>query len=358
MICPVYTAVRRFMESHAVPADATLIAAVSGGADSLALLHSMASLRHELGYALRVAHVHHGMRAEADDDVTRLQAACDDLGVPLSVGYMDVPGIAGAQKVSLEVAGRLARYGCLYDVAAEHGAHAICTGHTLDDQAETLLLRIVAGTGIEGLGGIFPARLAVPPESRAPVWLWRPLLEVRRAQTAAFCEERGLVTLDDPANADPRYPRNRVRHVLLPLLEREFNPAIRDALANLADLAREDETVLEAAAEKVCPFDETDGTFRLQAEALLALPLALRRRVARKLLRAAGGTGKALAFDNVERLLWAVRTAQRECHLHGAFALRVKRGLVTLERIQEAGFRRQNPDTGRNPEPQTRNPES
>lgn len=334
MDCPIHTAVGRFLAGRAIPSEATLIAAVSGGADSLALLHAMASLREEIGYSLRVAHVHHGMRADADDDVARLQTTCDALAVPLSVGYMDVPGIAEEKKVSLEVAGRLARYGYLYDVAAEHGAHAVCTGHTLDDQAETLLLRIIAGTGIEGLGGIAPARLAVPPETRAPVWLWRPLLEVKRADTMAFCASRGLKTLDDPSNADPRYPRNRVRHTLLPLLEREFNPAIRDALANLANLAREDETILEAAAGNASDFEECDGTWRFDADALVALPLSLQRRVARKLLRAAGGTGKALAFDNVERLLWAVNTRQRECHLHGAFALRVKRGQVTLNRIQ------------------------
>jgi len=285
------------------------------------------------------------MRAEADADVERLRGNCDRLSVPLSVGRADVPGIAANGKLSLEVAGRVARYAFLYKTAAEFGAHAVCTGHTKDDQAETLLLRIVAGTGIEGLGGIFPARLVEPPESPAPVWLWRPLLDVTRAETLDFCVQRGLATLNDPANADPKYPRNRVRHTLLPLLEREFNPAIRDALARLADLAREDELILEEGAARACAcaFEEIETGWRLDAEALLALPLALQRRVARNLLRAAGGTGKALGYDNVERLLWAVRTRQRECHLHGAFALKCKRDSVTLGRIQDSGFRIQEP---------------
>lgn len=346
MHSPVQSGVAAFLDRHPLPDGAVFIAAVSGGADSLSLLHALAELRDERAFTLRVTHVHHGMRAEADADVERLRTKCEELSVPLSVGRADVPGIAADGKISLEVAGRMARYQFFYETAAEFGAHAVCTGHTKDDQAETLLLRIVAGTGIEGLGGIAPSRLVEPPESPAPVWLWRPLINVTRAETVAFCAERGLVTLEDPANADPRYPRNRVRHALLPLLEREFNPAIRDALARLADLAREDETILEDAARRAFSTDETASGWLFDAEALLALPLSLQRRVARNLLRAAGGTGKALGYDNIERLLWATRTRQRECHLHGAFALKCKHGCVTLGAIRrtEDGGPRTGPD--------------
>lgn len=334
MSCPVHDSVRRFLKAHSLPARSTIIAAVSGGVDSLTLLHALADVRDEAGFVVRAATLHHGMRAEADADIARLREGCEDLLVPLDIGYADVPGIAERETLSLEVAGRQARYGFLYATAAMHDAHAVCTGHTKDDQAETLLVRIVAGTGLEGLGGIAPARLAQPPESPAPVWLWRPLLEVTRAGTAAFCAERGLSVLEDPANFDPRYPRNRVRHTLLPLLEREFNPAIRDALCRLADLAREDEPLLAGLAEKACAIEGENGVWGVAAGELMALPLALQRRVARRLIRAAGGTGKALSFDNVERLLWAVGTAQRQCHLHGAMTLRCKDGFATLGPIR------------------------
>lgn len=319
---PIHGAVRRFLEARAAPHGAMLLAAVSGGADSLALLFALAELREVLGHRLTAAILHHGMRDEADADVAMLQGVCDGMAVPLEVGRADVPAMAAARKISLEVAGREARYAFLYETAARCGAHALCTGHTLDDQAETVLLRVIFGTGLEGLGGIPPERRVQPPESLSPVWLWRPLLEVSRAGTQEYCAARGLNPVRDPANADPRYPRNRIRHDLLPRLERDYNPAIREALARLADLARAEETVLADLADSVAAVRTVaGGGARVHIQPLLALPLAMRRRVARLFLRAAGGSGRALGFANVERLLDAMARGEARRHLDGGLEM-------------------------------------
>lgn len=315
------TDVGTFLREHPIPADSTLIAAVSGGADSLALLVLLAESRQALGYRLRAAHLHHGMRAEADADAAMLSRLCDGLGVPLDVGHADVPSIARDRRLSLEVAGREARYAFLYETAAAHSAHAICTGHTKDDQAETVLLRVIAGTGLEGLSGIAPARIVEPPESESSVWLMRPLLSVNRAETEAVCAARGLTPVRDPYNEDPAYPRNRVRHELLPLLERGYNPAIRDALARLADIVRPENELLEGLTDQaISVVTGRDGAW-MSRMAFLALAPALQRRCARRLLRAAGGIGPALRFTNVERLVDAITSGASRTQLRGALTV-------------------------------------
>lgn len=323
--------VRRFLRARDLPQGAALLAAVSGGADSLAMLYALAALRQEFGYTLRVGILHHGMRAEADAEVASLQRICDAQDAPLEVGRADVPALAARRRLSLEVAGREARYAFLYDAAARAGAHAVCTGHTLDDQAETVLLRVISGTGLEGLGGIAPERRALPPESRAPVWLWRPILDVTRAETVACCAARGQTVVEDPTNADPRYPRNRIRRDLMPLLARDYNPAVREALARLADLARAEEEFLADAAEEAAPVHPLEGGGAWLAVAdVQPLPVALRRRVARRFLRATGATGRALGFANVQRLLDALEQERARLHLDGALELVVRKGRATL----------------------------
>jgi tRNA(Ile)-lysidine synthase len=315
------TAVRQFFEARPAPRGAVLLAAVSGGADSLALLHALADLRGDLGITLHAGYLNHGMRAEADADARFVADVCGGLGVGITVERADVPALAAQRRVSLEVAGREARYAFLYRAAHALGAFALCTGHTLDDQAETMLLRITAGTGLPGLAGIAPARLASPPETPAPLWILRPMLSVRRAETAAFCASLGLPVVDDPANHDPRYPRNRVRHTLLPLLESQFNPAVREALARLADIARVDDETLSRLADDVPLLSVPGGAGVLLAQ-MLGLPLALQRRVARRLLEAAGASGHAMGYANVEAVVGALASSRARRSLDGGLEAR------------------------------------
>lgn len=317
-----------FLRVHPVPHGATLLVAVSGGADSLALMVMLAEARAAHGFTVRAAHLHHGMRAAADADVEMLRGICEALDLPLDAGYADVPAIAEERRLSLEVAGREARYAFLYGTAAAHGAYGICTGHTRDDQAETVLLRVIAGTGLDGLAGIFPARHVTPPESPSPVWLLRPLLSTSRAETEAFCAERGYTPVQDPYNEDPAYPRNRIRRDLLPLLERDYNPAVKEALARLADIVREDNAILETQVARAAPVERHASAPAISRAALLTLPPALQRRAARNLLRAAGG-GPALRFSNVERLLEAASTGRR-AQLRGRLTAECEGNLMWL----------------------------
>ncbi len=158
----------------------------SGGPDSTCLLH----LLHRGGFDVIAAHLHHGQRAEADQEMALCQAFCDELGVPFMAGRADVPRIASSMKIGLEEAGRNARYQFFESAIAATNAAAVATAHTSDDQVETILLNIIRGSGLGGLRGI--------PERRGKIV--RPLLPFSRAETRVYCEENGLWTHDDPAN--------------------------------------------------------------------------------------------------------------------------------------------------------------
>jgi len=204
-----------------------VLVAVSGGPDSTALLHALAKLAPRLGVTLQVATVNHGLRAEAAAEAREVEWRCQRLGIACAVLTVDV-GQARRRHVSTQEAARNARLRGLEAAAARLGCAKIALGHTADDQAETVLFRIVRGTGIAGLAGI--------PYQRGP--FIRPLLDVRRAQILAFLGARKLDFISDPSNENRRYARPRIRHDVLPMLARE-NPRVVDALLQLAREARQ-----------------------------------------------------------------------------------------------------------------------
>jgi tRNA(Ile)-lysidine synthase len=193
--------------------------AVSGGADSVALLDVLHALSPGLGLTLHIAHVHHGLRPEADDDARLVQALGERLGLPVHVERVAVR--SGPPWDGLEAEGRRAR-------AEAVGAARIATGHTADDQAETVLMRLLEGAGLRGLAGIPPRRGSVI----------RPLLEVRRSAIERHLRGRGLPWADDRTNRDRRFRRNRVRAELLPLLRARYEPEIVEVLCRTAALLR------------------------------------------------------------------------------------------------------------------------
>ena len=203
-----------------------LLVAVSGGADSTALLDVLVGLAPEFGLAIQAAHVHHGLRPEADGDADVVRRLCERLGVPLCVERVDVrrePPWEG-----LEAEARRARHAALAARARALGASRIATGHTADDQAETVVMRLLAGAGPRGLAGIAPRRGA----------LIRPLLDARREDVIEHLRRRGLGWVEDATNADPRFLRNRVRHDVLPFLGRVFGGSVTEALCRSAALTR------------------------------------------------------------------------------------------------------------------------
>ncbi len=274
--------VRRFAALHELWRPKTrVIAAVSGGSDSVAMLRLLHDLHRAGDLRLdAVAHVNHRMRPEADADEAFCASLAADLGVAFVSTCVDVPAQAREKKQSVEVAGRLARRAFLDDLKRGRGADGIATAHTQDDQAETVLLRLLRGAGQRGLSGIAPHR-----DGRV-----RPVLFATRAELRRELEARGQGWREDATNTDLAHPRNRVRHELLPYLDQHFNPRTRRALARLADAVRADDLLLarQGATVASAAVQPAEDGIRLESATLLALPEAIARRVVQHALTAAG----------------------------------------------------------------------
>lgn len=216
--------------------DVTVLAAVSGGADSVALLRALDAAGQRRPGRLVVAHFNHGLRAEAAEDETFVQGLSARLNVQCVVGRGQPPRAAAG----LEEAARHARYNFLRTAAADVGARYVVTAHTADDQVETVLQRILRGTGISGLAGMRRARRLC-----AGITLIRPFLPVRRAELLAYLHSLGQLFREDATNLDRRFTRNRLRHELLPRLAEQYNPSVVEALLRLSQLAAEAQTLID-----------------------------------------------------------------------------------------------------------------
>ncbi len=288
--------------SLVAPGDRVLIG-VSGGADSLSLLHALSLGPAAPDLTVIAAHVHHGMRGEAADaDAAFLHETCAGWNIALSVAWADVPALARERRISIEEAGRVARLEAFAHLAARHGCDKVATAHTADDQAETLLLHLLRGSGLDGLCGM-PARRPLAPAAGAPE-LIRPLLPARRADTEAYCAAYGLSPRLDITNQDLRYRRNRLRHEVLPLLD-AIAPGVCERLVRLSYLLADERDYLRARAEELLacarvPNCDGGGVRGLQVAVLQNAPAALARRALRDALREMGIT--APSFECVERL--------------------------------------------------------
>jgi tRNA(Ile)-lysidine synthase len=298
--------VRRTIERHALVArGGRVLVALSGGPDSVALLHLVLDLQATGDLTVAgVAHFNHQLRgadAEADERFCRDLAA--SLGLPIQVGTADVRKAARNAGRSIEDAARTLRYDFMERAATNVEADAIAVGHSLDDQAETFLLRLIRGAGPRGLAAIHPRAGRVI----------RPLIETRRAELRAFAAARGLHWREDATNRDVAIPRNRVRHELIPYLEREFSPGIVEVLAREAQIARDDEQYLAREAIDLASsivLRNTGGTIELRAAVLAAAPAALQARVARLVLSTRCG-GSYIGFDQIERLMDLARSERQ-----------------------------------------------
>jgi tRNA(Ile)-lysidine synthase len=285
--------------------------AVSGGADSVALLRAMVEAAPEIGVLVSVAHVHHGIRAdEADEDAEFVRALAERLGCAFHLHRVDTPAAAREKKQTLEEAARVLRYAWFRALLAESQADAVATAHSLDDQAETVLHRLLRGAWTEGLGGIHPV-----VECQCGVIL-RPFLGVRRAEIEAWLRALGQAWREDATNAETTFTRNRIRHDLLPNLA-EFNPRVAEQLAHMAELARDEEAWWIAELRRLLPqlllpgrpvrgggravsTRPDEGGVSMEIERLRTLPAALRRRVLRA---AAEQLECALNFDQTRQLM-------------------------------------------------------
>ena len=288
----IFARVRRTIADYRLaPPGTRVVAAVSGGSDSIALVHIL----HELDAAgdlrlVGLVHFNHQLRDAAAADERFVREAAEQLAVPVFVERDDVRARAAREKRSIEDAARAARYECFGRARAQFDADAIAVGHTRDDQAETFLLRLLRGAGSRGLGGMYPRNGHVI----------RPLLDCGRDDLRAWLRERTIAFVEDETNADVSIPRNRIRADLIPLLQSRFNPAIVDVLAGEADLAREAWAMLEASANEIEGriVKPTTNGFVIDLSGAVGFAPALRRVVLwRTMSRAANG--RPVGFEHV-----------------------------------------------------------
>ena len=225
--------------------EARVLGAISGGRDSVVLAALLAQAQRSGVCPVLLGHVNHGLRPEAEAEETLVRELASDLELDLHVRQTQARAVSRQQGWSLEQAARVVRLGALASIAADTGCEVIATAHHLDDQAETVLIRILRGVGPRGLGAMAPRTpLVVPSEAPLetqpewPLFLIRPLLEFRRSELEAFRDRAGLPWAQDPSNEDRSILRNQVRHDLLPHLEESYNPRLAESLAELARWAR------------------------------------------------------------------------------------------------------------------------
>jgi tRNA(Ile)-lysidine synthase len=302
--------------------------AVSGGADSVALLRLLLELREEIGVVISVVHFNHNLRGlESDADERFVAQLAERHELELYCDRGDVARHAGIQHLSTEAAARQLRYQYFRRLMGERWLTCIATGHTLDDQAETVLLRMVRGAGTRGLAGIYPKLTypkLVPPQlsvNGCQFSVIRPLLRTARTQVEAYLREIEQDWREDSSNRDLRHARNRVRHGIVPRLERALNPKVREALAEVAEIARSEEEYWQTEVECLLPEVWEARTRRLIG--LAGLPLALQRRVVRA---AAESLGLRLEFQHVEEILGLGLVTGKSVRLRGDWVISRTKG--------------------------------
>lgn len=298
------------------PEGGVVIVGYSGGADSTALLHMLTRLQADLMIHVHAAHLHHGIRPEADADVELCQSVCERLGVPLHVARVDVPRLAEEEGLTIEEAGRQARYAFFERLADEIGAVAIATAHTRDDQIETILINLLRGTGPRGLRGM--------PYQRGRII--RPLLDVSREQTHTYCREQNLPTCFDRTNLDPRQLRYRVRTELIPVLYR-LSPTFDRHLLRLAQIIENEEAWWDAQIRELLKSRDAE---QLSLDFFCWLHPAVQRRLLREWLRPYVGTKNLPPFEILESIRHAA-LAHRPTSWQLSDTIRL---LVTEEHLQ------------------------
>lgn len=307
------------------PDGAHLLVAVSGGADSVALLRLLCRHRERHPIRLTVVHLNHGIRGTAADrDEAFVRQLARELKVPCVVGRARVPDAAARSGESLEMSARKARHAFFRRVLQRTGAYAVAVAHTADDQAETVLLRLLRGCGLQGLGGI---ALETNLDNLRVV---RPLLGATRAEIESFLRAEGFAWREDRTNRDRSILRNRVRHELLPYLEKRFQPAIRRIICRTAETLREAQALLEPLAAQA--FAQcVDAAGRLSVARLRKLDPALRSHVVLRWLRARGVPEARLGRSVTARVLSLLEGASRAEVSGGMRAIRL-RGRLMLAR--------------------------
>ncbi len=319
------------MRHKLLPAGANIVAACSGGPDSLALVDLLSGLCTETGCRLVVAHVDHGLRGDDSRlDAEFVRQFCRDRELPFFCGQVDVTGVIRQQGGSLEEVARHLRYEYLRQVAAQVGGAWIATGHHQDDQAETLLLNLLRGSGGSGLGAMRPRQGDVI----------RPLLCLTRVEIEDYCRKHDLQPRFDASNRDVDFRRNRVRHELVPWLQSNFNPELTQTLCRTAEILAAEQSFLQDYAEaRIADCVVATGRgYRLDGQAFVDLPEAVQRNLLRNLLTKLRGDVRGIGFMHVEQIrrLFLRKRGTGRLDLPGKFQARRCYRNVYLETLPDS----------------------
>ncbi len=330
---------RALADTDRVKQGDRLVLGISGGPDSLVMLHLFVRLRDELALHLHAVHLNHRIRGEdADADARFVEAVAAEWEVPCRVEAMDVPALAAGRRLSLEEAARQARYTVLGRAAVELGARLIAVAHNADDQAETVLMHFLRGSGLAGLRGMLAAtplagyQLLEPLDRQAEAGeagphLIRPLLDIPRADIEAYCTAHSLTPRFDRSNLDTTYFRNRLRHEVIPSLE-ALNPNLHAVLCRTASVAAADYEALQAQVDDAwgrIALEETSEYIRLDRSAWLRLPLAVQRAAIRRAVWRLRRSLRDVGYQHVEAAVRVARDGQTgaQATLPAGLALRV-----------------------------------
>ena len=304
----------------------TLVVACSGGADSVSLLHLLNELKKDWGLRLVVGHYNHKLRKEADEDHRFVRRLASSYSLPFCSESGDVKAFADKNRMNLEEAGRRLRYGFLKKTAEKNGNALIATGHTMTDQAETVLMRVIRGTGSLGLGGIQP---------KTEGGIVRPLLLVKRTEVLEYIEKKGLEYRVDKSNFNTDFLRNRIRHRLIPYLESNYSPRITDTLSRLALIVQEEESFLKEISRQKSALAGVwiKGQYWLDMDFLCTLPRALQRRVVREYISRIRGDLRGISYKDIHSILHLERG--KEFHLEKGLVFKNRNGLLGVQEGSE-----------------------
>ena len=313
----------RRIEAHGLSGSRMLVA-VSGGPDSLALVHALGALRRKLDLRLFAAHLDHGLRSEASAaDVEFVRSTMNDLSIPLTVARADVPSYREAHGLSLEEAARQVRYRFLAHASDDVAADVVAIGHTLDDQAETVLMHLIRGSGLTGLRSM--STLSETWIGGRRMKVFRPLIKLTKSDTLAYCAAIGLSPRIDESNMSTKMTRNRVRLDLIPHLE-SFNPAVAAALARLAESTSHDIDFIHQEVDRATPevITKVPSGVVLEKQAFARLHPSIKRYLLRRAIEMTAGTSIDIQFTHLEEIVGLMEgPAGKRTYLPGQLVLEI-----------------------------------
>jgi tRNA(Ile)-lysidine synthase len=318
------------------PGDKVL-AGVSGGADSIALLHILLKLASEFDLSLGIAHFNHGLRpAESERDAEFVKSVAENLNLPFYNQKVDVKNFSIHHKLSIEEAGRVLRYKFLNETAQKHGFDKIALGHQKEDMAETILINILRGSGSRGISGIPPKRDMII----------RPLININRTGVEFFLQSENIAHITDSSNIDPQFLRNRIRHCLIPLMASEYNAEIVENLNRTAEILRDEQTWLDSMVEPLLkrtklPGDNTN--FNLSIPELKKMPIAAARRIIRQAVREIKGNLYGIGFKHIDAILDLIYSKNKNSQFDLPGPVGIKREndkLVIIRRKNNTRFKK------------------